>query len=138
MFGKFNLIVVFDCECRNILMCKRRKEPYKGMYNFVGGKIEDGENGLDSAYRELQEETGILQSQIRLKHIMDFVYYLNEVNLEVYAGRVKTEVSVFGIENELEWINLDQDFFDSSIFAGDGNIGHIMKQIYLSKDTILI
>jgi 8-oxo-dGTP diphosphatase len=26
------------------LMCKRRKDPYKGLYNLVGGKIEKGED----------------------------------------------------------------------------------------------
>ena len=35
------------------------KEPYKGMYNFVGGKVEEGETNDEAAYRELFEETGI-------------------------------------------------------------------------------
>ena len=44
---KMNVIVVFDNKIENTLMCKRTKEPYMGMYNLVGGKIEkenDGEN----------------------------------------------------------------------------------------------
>lgn len=45
---EFNLIAVFDSNCKHILMCKRRKYPYKdkGLYNLVGGKIENEENGL--------------------------------------------------------------------------------------------
>ena len=37
---KMNVIVVFDNKLENTLMCKRTKEPYMGMYNLVGGKIE--------------------------------------------------------------------------------------------------
>lgn len=54
MDTEFNIIAVFDKDCENILMCKRRKNPYKGLYNLVGGKIENGEDGLSAAYRELE------------------------------------------------------------------------------------
>ena len=37
---KYNVIVVFDKDLNKTLMCKRTKEPYKGMFNLVGGKIE--------------------------------------------------------------------------------------------------
>lgn len=36
---KKNIIVVFDKELKQTLMCKRTKEPYMGMYNLVGSKI---------------------------------------------------------------------------------------------------
>ena len=52
---KYNVIVIFDKDFRKTLMCKRTKEPYKGMYNLVGGKIEKENDGLNEAYRELQE-----------------------------------------------------------------------------------
>ena len=54
----YNLIVVFSEDRTKMLMCRRLKEPYMGLYNFVGGKIEKGEDGIDAAYRELREETG--------------------------------------------------------------------------------
>ena len=38
-----NVILVFDREKKNILMCRRRKPPYKGLLNLVGGKVEPGE-----------------------------------------------------------------------------------------------
>lgn len=37
-----------------VLLCKRN-----GVYNFVGGHIEDGEGPLECAQREVREETGI-------------------------------------------------------------------------------
>ena len=65
---KYNVIVIFDKDFRKTLMCKRTKEPYKGMYNLVGGKIEKENDGLNEAYRELQEETNISREDISLIH----------------------------------------------------------------------
>ena len=66
---KLNVILVYNKEEDKILMCKREKEPYKGKFNLVGGKVEQGEKELDAAYRELQEETGITKQDINLKHL---------------------------------------------------------------------
>ena len=54
-----NIIVVFNQNKSKVLMCKRKKAPFKGLYNFVGGKIEPNEDHLQAAYRELAEETNI-------------------------------------------------------------------------------
>ena len=35
---KLNVIIVYDKDESKILMCKREKEPYKGMFNLVGGE----------------------------------------------------------------------------------------------------
>lgn len=137
MNSEFNVIAVFDSKCANILMCKRRKNPYKGLYNLVGGKIESSEDGLSAAYRELEEETGIRKADIILTHLMDFTYHLSNIKLEVYVGRLNKDVIVYGDENDLEWMELNQDFFDTSRFAGEGNIGHMMEQILLSKEILL-
>ncbi|MBR2290396.1 MAG: NUDIX hydrolase, partial [Clostridia bacterium] len=68
---KLNLVVVFNKELDEALFCIRAKEPYKGLYNFVGGKAEDGETDDEAAYRELFEETGISRDDIELDHFMD-------------------------------------------------------------------
>jgi 8-oxo-dGTP diphosphatase len=134
---EFNVIATFDNNCERVLMCKRRKNPYKGLYNFVGGKIEDGESGLNAAYRELEEETGIYKTDIILTHLMDFTYYISDIRIEVYVGRLNKDVTVCGDENDLEWLEINQNFFDLAKFAGEGNIGHIMEQIYLYKEILL-
>lgn len=134
---EFNVIAAFDNNCKHVLMCKRRKNPYKGLYNLVGGKIENGEDGLSAAYRELEEETSISRDDIILTHLMDFTYYLASIKVEVYVGRLNKEIDVHGDENDLEWMEINQNFFDVSRFAGEGNIGHIMEHIFLSKDILL-
>ncbi|WP_273716940.1 NUDIX hydrolase [Alkalihalobacillus pseudalcaliphilus] len=116
---------------------QRIKNPYKGLSNLVGGKIEHGEDGLEAAYRELFEETGISKTNITLHHLMDFRYYFHQCYVEVYVGRLNNEVTVSGDEQILYWSDLNQDFFDMSVYAGEGNIGHMIEQVNLIKEKIL-
>lgn len=128
----YNVIMVYSADGERLLMCKRRKDPYKGLSNLVGGKIDAGEPGLVAAYRELREETGITREDIELRHMMDFTYYFHRCYVEVYVGRLKGEVKVVGEENDLYWSDLDRDFFDMTLFAGEGNIGHMIEQAKLN------
>ena len=126
---KYNVIMVFNPDYSKILMCKRRKDPYIGLYNLVGGKLEEGEDNLSAAYRELYEETNISHKDIELHHFMDLTYYLSGFILEVYAGKLKHLVEVSGDENELLWVDAASNFFDSEVFAGKGNIGHMLEML---------
>lgn len=132
----YNVIAVFNYTADKLLMCKRRKNPYKGFSNLVGGKIETGENGIDAAYRELEEETSITQNDIKLHHLMDFTYYIDDCYVEVYAGKLNKQVDVQGDENDLYWSGIDCDFFDMNKYAGEGNIGHIIQHINFSKEKL--
>lgn len=133
----YNVIMVYNDSLDKILMCKRLKNPYKGLSNLVGGKIEIGENGLESAYRELFEETSISKNDITLHHLMDFKYYYQNCYVEVYVGKLNYEVLVSGNENELFWSDLNHNFFDITLYAGEGNIGHMIEQVNMCKDAIL-
>lgn len=129
----YNLIAVFDEPAANLLVCLRRKEPYKGLYNFVGGKIEPGEDGLSAAYRELWEETGITENDIALHSVMVLDYPLDSIHMEAYAGRLNKKVEVSGDENELCWLPITENFFDHTRFAGDGIFGHIVWEVLQDK-----
>lgn len=128
-----NLIVIYHRDGTRMLMCRRKKDPYLGLCNFVGGKIEPGEDHLDAAYRELFEETAITREDTQLTHLMDFTYYLSDCCIEVYVGTLNKEVAVAGDENELYWSGLDENFFDSGKFAAEGSLGHIVEQIKLNR-----
>ncbi len=124
-----NLLVIYSSDCREILMCRRRKAPYKGLLNFTGGKVKDGESSIDAAYRELYEETSITCKDVSLVHFMDMVYYTYDCKLEVFVGRLNKAVTVSGSENELLWLPADGDFSDTTVFAGEWNIPHIIEMI---------
>ena len=132
---KLNLVVVFNSNLNKVLFCIRAKDPYKGLYNFVGGKVEDDETNDEAAYRELFEETGISSKDIVLDHFMDLNYFKYENNIQVYYGILKHEVTLVEEKNKLEWVNIDDRLLDNSKFAGNYNIPHIIRQIkvYLEK-----
>lgn len=126
---KYNVIGVLSPGGDEWLMCLRAREPYSGLYNLVGGKIEPDETGEAAAYRELTEETGIGRAQIELTHVIDFTYYLNDIVLEFWAGRLKEPALLREEKNPLRWFPLTEDFFDAGRFAGNGNIGHMLLEL---------
>ena len=126
---KLNLIVVFNQNMDESLFCIRAKEPYKGMYNFVGGQVEPGEDNDTAAHRELFEETGISKDDIELDHFMDLNYFKYENNIQVYYGILKHDVTLVEEKNKLEWVVIDDRLLDNEKFAGNYNIPHIIRQI---------
>ena len=138
-----NVAWVFCRDCKAVLMCKRHKNPYLGLYNLLGGKVDPGEGSLDAAYRELDEESGITPTDLtkKLHHLMDFTYYSSEiypedVRVEVYVGKLHSSILVAGDEKELLWMDVNEDFFNFDKFAGEGNIGHIYEQIKLCPELM--
>ena len=132
---KLNLVVVFNNDLSEVLFCIRAKEPYKGMYNFVGGKVEEIESNDHDAYREIFEETGISNNDIELDHFMDLNYFKYENNLQVYYGILKHDVTLVEEKNKLEWVTIDDKLLDNSKFAGNYNIPHIIRQIKVYLDN---
>ena len=126
---KFNLIVVFNKDLSKGLFCIRAKEPYKGKYNFVGGKVEENETNDEAAYRELFEETGISKKDIKLDHFMDLNYFKYDNNLQVYYGILTHNVDLVEEKNKLKWVELNEELLDNNKFGGNYNIPHIIAQI---------
>lgn len=61
-------VVVFDNK-RNVLLIKRKKEPFKDKYALPGGFVEEGEIVENAAKRELEEETGIKKDAKNLQRV---------------------------------------------------------------------
>ena len=123
----YNCIIVFNKTKDRALFCKRQKDPYKGLYNFVGGKVEPGEDSETAAYRELFEETAITRQQIRLYRLMDIRYYHQGFDLQLYVGQLDEDVLLKEETNPLLWLPLTEDYTDRDRFAGEQNIAHIMN-----------
>lgn len=131
---KLNVILLFNKDESKVLMCLREKEPYKGLFNLVGGKLEEGETELEGAYRELEEETGITKDDVLLSNLMNFQYIKKNFELEVYSGRLNKDVELVEEVNKLYWIDSSENFFNKEKFAGEGNIGVMYETYLLNKD----
>ena len=69
-----------------VLLIQRKYPPMKGAWAFPGGFVDQGENPIDAAVRELKEETGMDGTEPKLlmvmgdadrdprKHIVSIVY----------------------------------------------------------------
>ena len=132
---KYNVIVIFNKNLTKTLMCKRTKEPYMAMYNLVGGKIEKGNDSLNEAYRELEEETAITKNDITLTYFMNIEYITFNKDIEVYFGILDKEVKLVEEVNALEWVDINDNFFDMNKYAGEGNIRHIIEEIKISLNS---
>ncbi|MCK4552393.1 MAG: NUDIX domain-containing protein [Tenericutes bacterium] len=132
----FNLVMVLNSEKDKVLMLHRSKEPYLGLYNLLGGKIEPGEDHLESAYRELNEESGITKQDIHLLPFIDFKWHLLDMEMKVFIGKLNKEVKLIEEEHKLCWFDIHQNFFDMKRFAGEGNIGHMME-IYFQNSKVI-
>ncbi|MBQ7850678.1 MAG: GNAT family N-acetyltransferase [Clostridia bacterium] len=139
---RYNIILLVDERGENTLMCRRRKPPYEGLLNLVGGKAETGEDGLHAAYRELREETGVTAADVTLSLVATFDYPqggagLPAYELQAYAGRLRRELPVYGEENPLCWTPMTENFFDMTRYAGEGSIGHVMETVRRYKPELL-
>ncbi len=124
---EYNCCILFDKNNENVLFCERMKDPYKGLLNFVGGKKEKNENSEEAAYRELFEETGILKKDVELKYFMGIDYAFLDYSLKLYYGILKTDIVLKEELNPLKWLPIEQDYENVEKFAGEQNIGHIIR-----------
>lgn len=129
-----NIIIVFNQEESEVLMCHRKKEPYKRLYNFVGGKKKNNENDFEAAYRELFEETGISNQDIVLDYLYKTQYFSDNIELQVFYGTLNKNVELVEEVNPLQWMDFSHDFADEKVFAGDGNIKHMLLLLRAIKE----
>jgi len=54
-----SIVLTGSKEDLKVLLIKRKYDPYKGLWAFPGGFIENGEEADQASKRELLEETGL-------------------------------------------------------------------------------
>ena len=133
---KFNVILLLNPECTHILMCLRRRQPYLGKYNLVGGKLEAGKEPLTAAYRELREETAVTPDDVTLRPLITLLYHRQDIELQAYTGRLRHDVTLVEEAHPLVWMSIEENFFDMERFAGEGNIGHMLAQLRMDWNAL--
>jgi len=102
------------CELRNskgeLLLLHRAKDPNKGMYSPIGGKLDtaSGESPTRCAQREIHEEAGVLipMERLALAAMISEHGYENQTNWLLFYFRVRGPVDfpAFDMnEGRLEW-----------------------------------
>lgn len=92
-----------------MLLLKRAKDPNKGLYVPVGGKVEPYEDPLATAQRECYEETGIRPKKMRYAGSLvetspvNYNWWCN-----IYVADIPWQPAPLCDEGELAWFPLDQ------------------------------
>ena len=94
---------------KQILLIKRKNEPFKGKWALPGGFVGYGEKTEDAVIREVSEETGV-KTKIRTLagvysdpnrdprgHIITIIYVLDIVEGNVKAGDDASDVKFFDV-----------------------------------------
>lgn len=94
-----------------IVLIKRGKEPFKGMYALPGGIVEYGERVEDCVVREIREETGLETEVMNLVgvyseperdprgHFITIAFNLRVLGGKLHSGDDATDVSLFELDS---------------------------------------
>jgi len=55
-----------------VLLIKRTKEPWRGLWGFPGGHVDVGESPRQAIIREIKEETGL---KVKVEQMLDIFFY---------------------------------------------------------------
>lgn len=96
-----------------ILLIKRGRPPFVGMWATPGGNIDEGEEPVDAVIRELEEETGLKLSNPKFVGTFDTPYRdPRNKNCISYAFAIKLDstqgVTAGDDATECEWIDFNK------------------------------
>lgn len=144
---KYTVNLIFNSDGSKVLLQLKDRSKFKGCFNGIGGKIEDGEYAKVSAIREIKEESNIILDTSDLewlgtlqipydcsdnaeRHQMCTLYFYGAKidNEEVHKPDDATEI--------LQWFKIKELLGPKTMIsprlAGNGdleyfiNLGHIM------------
>jgi len=106
-------VVVFRNE--EVLLVKRKKDPYKGQWCIPGGKQRLGETVTQATRRELMEETGVEVNELTLIDVIDIIVPDEEGKIlyhyivaDYRAHWLSGECSPGDDAQDVQWFNLNK------------------------------
>lgn len=130
---RYVLLLLFTKDFNKVLLIKRNKKPYAGLYNGVGGKIEENETVSEATIRECFEETNIQISQPKLLVTCTYPKSINsdeDKEMAVLYDCVDEVAVNENYEGTFEWKNIDFALdFNNKQIAGLSNLAQFIKEI---------
>ena len=99
---------------------------------YIGGGIEEGEKAWESAFREIEEETGINSLSLYSANICEQFYGIKEEFIYIAPGFVgivaKTEEVILNEEHmDFRWLSFENAREKASLPGNDKILEHIEK-----------
>jgi len=106
-------VVILNQKDEVLLIC-RGTEPNRGLWTIPGGRQEPGETVIETAHREIGEETGVTIGPPKLVDVVDLVRHNEDGSLlrhytliDYTAGYISGEPRPGGDADSVEWVSLD-------------------------------
>lgn len=118
-----------------ILMINRMKQPWKGCWNGVGGKLEPNESLSESMKREIEEETGIRVQPKDIIYKGKMTWSPNDGSyLHIFLIDVKEKIKtpIQTEEGILDWRKIDW-IIDKDNLGVASNIPYFLPKVLESK-----
>lgn len=121
---KLGVLVYIEKAGKILMIHRKKKDEHEGFWLAPGGKMEKNEAPVETAIREVREETGLILQSMELTSILSFpdegdspfgdewqvfVFYTMH-----FSGKMKKECS----EGALAWIDRDH-LIDLPMWEGD-------------------
>ncbi len=99
--------LTFLFQADQVLLLKVKRGGWAGLYNGIGGHLEQGEDPLTAADRELAEETGLSSVNQRLAGVVTVDTGTTPgIGLFVFVGEADPAAVLSGPAGTLEWVPL--------------------------------
>jgi len=105
-----NMVMVMDKVSNKVLVQNRIKGSWTGIA-FPGGHVEKGESIVDSAIREVKEETGLAISHLEICGVKDWYSPEDNKRYLVFLFRTdsyKGDLIEYGEEGDVFWYDINK------------------------------
>ena len=121
---KLGVLVYIEKSGKILMIHRQKKDEHEGLWLAPGGKMEKNEAPVETAIREVREETGLTLQSLEFKGVLSFVDegdspFGDEWQVFVFytihfSGDLRTECA----EGELAWIS-GEKLIDLPMWEGD-------------------
>ena len=93
---------------RFLILKRSNDQMLGGLWEFPGGKLEEGENASQAAVREVQEETGLEVSVDREITVVKHAYSHFRITMHAFACHIANGVKTVQTTRPFHWIGLEE------------------------------
>lgn len=143
--NKYTVALLFDNRDRHsMLLVLKDRTCFKGKFNGIGGKVEEGELPNVAAFREIREETGATSYPLTLlgeRYTSDETGKVDataECRLYFYCGLVdpNTVTQQPGESELLAWIPVSTVMSHPEFFPDDGMFQEMCRKAYAAVNNL--